>query len=228
MNIPTYKRWLSYFVDVPLEVTDSEYHPYLAVVLSKGRKQLLCEKAIYSFDDKYANFKLAFDIIDFTRWQPKNILLLGLGLGSIPFMLEKKFGVKTHYTAVEIDAEVVRLAQKFTLKDLESSFEIFTTDAAQFILSNENKFDLIAVDIFAEDIIPNKFKQLAFVRHLKDTLSDDGLIMYNQFALTKEDRDGSERFKDVFLNVFSKGLSKQVNYNMMLFNHGKYFRRNVT
>jgi hypothetical protein len=32
----------------------------------------------------------------------KEVLLLGLGLGSIPYLLEKKMGVDAYYTAIEI------------------------------------------------------------------------------------------------------------------------------
>ncbi len=126
--------------------------------------------------------------------------------------------------AVEIDAEVIRLAQKYTIAKLNSSFEIFNVDAADFIKFNNETFDLIAVDIFAEDVIPNKFKRHQFVNELKDKLNPDGLVMYNQFALTDEDLKGSESFKEIFLDVFKEGSHRKVKNNMMLFNHSKYFK----
>ncbi len=193
-------------------------------MLCKGRHQLLCEKAIYSFDDKYDNFRLAFDQLDIEAWKPKKVLLLGLGLASVPYLMEHKYRNPAHFVAVEIDDEIIRLAQKYTLDKMSSSFEIYNVDAADFIKFNNESFDLIAVDIFAEDIIPDKFKLADFVKELKDRLNPEGLVMYNQFALTSEDVKGSESFKEIFLNVFKEGTHRKVRNNMMLFSHSRHFK----
>ena len=90
MEIPFWKRWLSYLTPIRLEESASEYNPELTVMLDRGRLQLLSGNAIYSWDDLYHNFTRAF-----TQLQPENlgyqdVLLLGLGLGSVPYILEKK------------------------------------------------------------------------------------------------------------------------------------------
>ena len=53
MKHPLWKRWLSYFKEVTLEETGSEYNEVLEVLLVQGRHQLATEDAIYSYDDKY-------------------------------------------------------------------------------------------------------------------------------------------------------------------------------
>ncbi|MEL6802803.1 MAG: hypothetical protein AAFO91_03355, partial [Bacteroidota bacterium] len=60
MEIPAYKRWLSYLWEQQLETTSSEYNPELTVSLVRGRVQLIAQNAIYSFGDYYLNFRKAF------------------------------------------------------------------------------------------------------------------------------------------------------------------------
>ena len=80
----------SYFTDVLIESASSVFNPNLELYLVDGRYQLCANDAIYSFDDKYANFAEAFDKTKWSDFQVKNALILGLGLASIPYILEKK------------------------------------------------------------------------------------------------------------------------------------------
>ena len=109
MQQPIWKKWLSYVKEISLEQTYSVYNPHLEVLLVEGRHQLVTEDAIYSFDDKYINFDEAFKRINWQKIKGKRVLVLGLGLGSVILLLEKKYGLDLDYTAVEIDPEICRL-----------------------------------------------------------------------------------------------------------------------
>ena len=115
MKIPVWKKWLSHLTPVTLEEATSEQNPELSVILSRGRVQLLSGDAIYSWDDLYKNFLVAFDRLKIDERKIEDVLLLGLGLGSIHYMLEKVFDRSYHYTAVEWDETVSHLAVKYTL-----------------------------------------------------------------------------------------------------------------
>jgi len=99
MDIPLWKKYLSYLKDVSLEQTSSPYNSYLEVLLVNGRKQLVTENAIYSFDDKYENFNQTFKLIDWKKKQGDEALVLGLGLGSVILLLEKFYKISYNYTA---------------------------------------------------------------------------------------------------------------------------------
>ncbi len=224
---PEVKFWqylLSFVKDIPLEVTESEYHPYLAVLLSKGRHQLVCQKAIYSFDDKYDNFRLTFLAHDFEKQKPKTMLLMGLGLASIPYMLETVFDQPLNYTIVEIDDEIIYLAQKYTLDHLKAQCQIYNTDAADFAKHHEGKYDIIVIDLFAEDIVPNKFKHPTFFNQLDGMLTKNGVIMYNLLAFTDVDKEESLAFVEKFKQSFPKAVYKEVKKNYMVFNHDNYLK----
>ena len=123
MKQPTWKRWLSYIREIPIETSESEHNPFLNIVLRNGQYQLCTANAIYSYGDLYDNFSKAFKQIDLDKLPIKNVLILGFGLGSIPLMLEKMFHKKYYYTAVEIDPEVLRLANTYVLPELKSGIE---------------------------------------------------------------------------------------------------------
>jgi len=99
MEIPKWKRWLSYLMEVHLESSSSEHNEELHVSLSKGRLQLSTANAIYSYADKYENFYKTFEQVELNE-KVDDVLILGFGLGSIPYMLESKFGKKYRYTGV--------------------------------------------------------------------------------------------------------------------------------
>ena len=92
MKQPIWKRLLSYFFEWHIESAPSEANPHLYVSLKNGRYQLCTANAVYSYEDLYTNFLRAFEQIDFDKVPGKDVLILGLGLGSIPIILEKRFG----------------------------------------------------------------------------------------------------------------------------------------
>ena len=219
MKQPFWKRWLSHLFEIHIESTSSQYNPHLYVSLRRGRYQLSTANAIYSFEDLYDNFSEAFLAIDLEKSQVQNVLILGFGLGSIPFMLEKVFNKNFHYTGIEIDEEVLYFANKYALPEINSSIELVCADAAFFVKQSTIKYDLIAVDLFQDDIIPEQFESTAFLENLKSLLTNDGILMYNRLAHNEEDIKSSNSFyQDSFKKVFKEGIYLEVNDNWMLLN----------
>ncbi len=200
---PFWKKWLSHLVPITLERASSAYNPELAVVLDRGRLQLLSGNAIYSWDDLYHNFTIAFGTIDLDEEPIEDVLVLGLGLGSVPFILEKLFECRYHYTAVELDEAVADLATRYTLSRLESPVQIICADAGVFVEITEEQFDLIVVDIFEDDHTPEAFEQIEFLAACKALLRPGGLILYNRLYNNLRTRVATERFfENRFKTVF--------------------------
>jgi spermidine synthase len=225
MSAPLWKRLLSYLFELHVESTSSEYNPHLYVSLKNGRYQLSTANAIYSYGDLYDNFSGAFAKMDLDKGNIQSVLILGLGLGSIPIILEKVFKKQYHYTAVEIDEEVVYLASKYTLPALESNIEIISTDAAIFTLQCQQQFDLIAVDIFLDDVIPNTFQQPSFLKQVAELLTDKGVLLYNHLAYTQADRNkAKDFFEAAFQIVFPQAVFVETNGNWMMMSDGRLLK----
>ena len=186
---------------------------------SQGRYQLSTQNAIYSFGDLYTNYFRAFKQIDLDKYAIKNVLILGFGLGSIPLMLENNFDKNYKYTGIEIDEEVIYLANKYVVDELKSFIEIICIDAFAFANSCQEKFDLICVDLFLDDVIPEIFQQQDFLRTINNLLSPKGILLYNRLAQTKKDKKASTTFfRKQFLSVFPKGNYIDVDGNWMFTN----------
>ena len=217
MHIPWWKKTLSYITEIGIESTSSPYNSHLEVSLKKGRLMLSTQNAIYSYSDKYANFGDAFKKMNLDGIE--EVLLLGFGLGSIPLILEKVEHKSFNYTGVEIDEEVIYLASKYVLPELTSEINLFTSDAMSFLAVDQNRYDLIAMDIFESDFIPKQFETESYLYSLMEHLTMDGVIMYNRLAYTKQDIEKSVAyFHDVFSKVFPNAAYISVKGNMMLFN----------
>jgi hypothetical protein len=225
-DIPAGKRLLSYFMEVPLETVSSDIHPELHVSLQQGRLQLSTEKAIYSFSDLYTNFRRAFSSLVLDTRPVEEVLLLGLGLGSIPEMLEKKYGKRYHYTVVEIDEVVIQLAQRYTLSRLASTFDIYCADAIPFVTAcPDRRYPFICVDIFLEDLIPESVTQPGFMAHLARILAEKGLLLFNCYSMGAEDRKQATRiFEELFLPVFPDATYLDTGTNWILVSDREWLR----
>ena len=200
-----------------IESAPSEINPHLYVSLKWGRFQLCTANAIYSFEDKYDNFYKSFEQIDLQKLPGKDVLILGFGLGSIPVMLEKYFNKDYNYTGVEIDESVIYLASKYGIHDLSSYIQIIQSDAYEFLKVNEQKFDLIIMDVFIDDTIPDLMQKEVFLQLITTHLNEGALFMYNRLAYTKEDLKKSNKFyEQIFEKSFSNACFLKVKGNYML------------
>jgi spermidine synthase len=217
MHIPFWKKWFSYIQPIVLEMTGSEQNPELAVLLYKGRYQLVSGEAIYSWDDLYHNFAKVFDQLKIAQRPIQDVLLLGLGLGSVPYLLEKKHGLLCHYTAVEWDETIVDLAMRYTFSRLKSPIDAITADAEVFTEICEQDFDLLIVDIFEDDLTPPQFESPDFLQNCDRLLRPGGLLLFNRLYGEHKDKVAADRFMDRgFKAAFPEAFSIPTGGNLIL------------
>jgi len=222
MKSSWFSRMLSYFVDLSLESTTSDYNPYLEVRLVNGRHQLITDNAIYSFDDKYDNFYKTFKALDWSLFSNSKVLVLGLGLGSVIYMLENIFKCTFEYHCVEIDPEIIRLAHHYTLKDIHAPVSIYETDAVRFLDMDSEKYDLVIMDIFQNAKIPSCFDSVEMLEVLKSKLAPGALLLYNRMNTDKDDIARNNTFKTEFDNIFENATSISVKDNLILISDYKF------
>lgn len=217
MRIPFWKKWLSYFAPQVLEMTGSDKNPELTVLLYRGRLQLLSGNAVYSWDDLYRNFNIAFGQLDLDKRPFHDVLLLGLGLGSVPYILEKIYHRPYRCTAVEWDETVAELASRYTLSRLVNPVEIIVADAEVFVDIAEEQFDMVIVDIFEDDLTPPQFRTQDFLKKCAARLRPGGLLLFNCLHNRSHERSGAKRFfEHVFRVVFPQAWKIDTKGNWIL------------
>lgn len=195
-----FKYLLSFLTEIPVDSTSSPINPKLDIVFSTGRFKLNTETATYSFEDKYNSFGTALEKIKAHLPKYKSALILGLGLGSIPFMLVKKYNFSGQIVCVEVDPVIIQLASRyFPIQPLPQNLKFIQDDAADFIRANNKSFDLIAVDLFIDRDIPLKFHQATFLNNLKKTLAPEGLLLFSRLTDNYvADRTLNTELKNIF------------------------------
>ena len=221
---PRYRRWLSYLWEQSLETTASEYNAYLEVCLVHGRLQLVAEEAIYSFGDYYLNFRKLFDVFAFEELPERaSVLVLGLGLGSIPELLEKYCGMTYEYVSVEIDPVIIELASRYSLPHLDSPLEVVQADAVAFLTLDDRQYDLICVDVFQDATVPEHLNGFDFVELLRSRLRGGGALVYNRLASSIPDRNAARAYyDDTFAPAFPHPRLYDTGGNYLLVNDTRF------
>ena len=219
MRPARWRIWLSYLFEQHLESTSSAYNPYLSVSLVRGRYQLNTANAVYSFADLYTNFRMAFQQLEIKSQPVNDVLILGFGLGSIPYMLERVFDCHFNYTAVEIDEEVLYLAHRYALPEIASPIEMITANAFDYAAQCETQYDLICMDVFLDDVIPDDFETTEFLGNLKRLLRPQGILLYNRLSYSEGDKEKSRSFlEEGFRKIFPEAFYIDTESNWILVN----------
>lgn len=214
-QVSSWDYWLSFLFERHIISIESEMNGVLSLYLRKGRLMLCANEAIYSYDDLYYIFREGLLLIkDFIQEDVKKVLVLGMGMGSIPILLENLVNKPMHYTLLEYDESVVWLAHKYSLHRLNNPFEVHIADAARYVQLTEEVFDLICVDVYKDHIIPHYFQSYEFLKNCKEILAPHGKLLYNAptahfGATTDEVNDLNTHFQKAF--PFFKSINVQKN-----------------
>ncbi len=183
----------------------------------QGRYQLYTDKVVYSFEDLYKNFTATANQIDWKRFKPEKILVLGLGLGSVIQIIEAKNKVPMHFTVVDIDEATHYLTKKYTAEKFKSPIEYIKADAYAYMVQNQQKYDLILFDIFIDDLVPLQFETREFIKKLASSLLPGGLLLYNRIALEPKHVMHNMEFLDqVFMKIFPRADFVDIKVNWVL------------
>ena len=197
------KRWLSYLGPIRLKMVDSPFHQDLHIALDSGKKVLHAGNVNYSYGPLQHILEEGLRQI-LPIASPQSILILGLGAGSIVQSLREKFLVSAPITAVEIDPQMVEIAQtEFNLGRFEN-VSIHIDSAENFLSKHPSQFDLIIVDLFFNQHIPPSCLTISFFDDLFLCLSSRGAILFNTF------RDSFSKDHEKSLTSFFENKNCQI------------------
>jgi spermidine synthase len=201
-------RLFSYFLPVRLKNYSSVINGSLEINLVDGKKVLDTEVSNYSYGSLQKILRRGLLEIKLNGIQ--NILLLGLGGGSVIQTLREELDCKAAITAVDIDPEIIRIAKDDFNINRFSNVVIIQMDAAEYIASSAEMFDLIIVDIFIGKSVPEIFTKSAFTENLASALNRNGQVIYNVMKETMP----SESLNNIKKSFLQNALNVKIIQNV--------------
>lgn len=116
--------------------------------------------------------------------EAKSVLVVGLGIGTIPIILKKISNAKK-IDVVEIDPLVNEVAMKYFDYSDDEIIHTFISDGRYFIkekLKLKEKYDLIILDAFNGEYIPEHMLTVDFLNEVKGLMSESSLLVANTFG----------------------------------------------
>ena len=170
------KRFLSYFFPLTTRV-NSVHNGVLDLTIINGKKILDSRNANYSYGSGQRILEFGLTKIDLGAVQ--SALLLGLGGGSIIKSLRDKFNFKNHITAVDFDEKIISIAENEFEISNSADLAIVNDDAFNFVRECNRRFDLVIIDLFIDNKVPEQFYSTDFGISVAQILSDKGSLIFN-------------------------------------------------
>ncbi|QIH37565.1 methyltransferase domain-containing protein [Flavobacterium sp. Sr18] len=198
------KKIFSYLIPIKIYETKSSLSKSIEVTWANGELVLDSENANYSYGSLQRILRLGLKNIGFEKIVPmKHILVLGVAGGSVIKTLVDEIKYKGKITGVEIDPEIIKIANTYFKLDEIENLEIVIDDAFEFVLKTKTKYDLIIIDIFQDITMPNFLFETFFINRVCSLLKSHGFILFNTMLLNESQnlrnkKYVSEFYKDKF------------------------------
>lgn len=149
----------------------------------------------------------------------KSCLILGLAGGTIAGIVSKLYpGIKI--TGVEIDPEMIRLGKKYLDLDKIPNLKIIVADAKSYLLSHNSYFDLILVDMYVGDQLPDFVYTPKFLKRLKEF---GNCVIFNHLFYDDTKRQNAQKLIDQLKAIFPKvSLSRKLTNLLIICTNFEY------
>jgi spermidine synthase len=143
------RKLFSYFIPINIYKKNSAVSKTLEVTWNNGELVLDSKSTNYSYGSLQRILRKGLKYIGFERIRNfEKILVLGVAGGSVIKTLVDEIKFKGNITGVEIDTNVIDIANRYFELDKIQNLEIVIDDAFEFVLKTKLKYDLIIIDIF--------------------------------------------------------------------------------
>ena len=121
-------------------------------------------------------------IVEHAEQHPlKSVLFLGLGGGTLPTQLNALYP-NCQQTIIELRQAVIDLAYDYFFLPDVPEITCLQQDAAEFMQSHQQQYDLVIVDLFDAQSMPDEFLQKPFLNALKQAKKSPGLVLFNLWS----------------------------------------------
>lgn len=143
---------------------------------------------------------------------PKRVLIIGLGGGTLPMELRKLFP-EAEIDVVEIDPAVTRVAEKFFGFKPDGKLKVSEEDGRVFVKKAQRagtRYDIVMLDAFEDEYIPEHLSTKEFLEEVKSTLTPDGVVAANTFSSNRLYPYESATYASVFGPFYNLKLGNRI------------------
>ncbi|SHL45770.1 spermidine synthase [Flavobacterium chilense] len=178
------QKLLSYIIPIKIFKKKSQRSKMIEVTWANGELVLDSENTNYSYGSlqrilRYGLRNIGYEAI----LKMDHILLLGVAGGSVIKTLVDEIEYKGKITGVEIDPDMIKIANEyFNLNEIKQ-LEVVIDDAFEFVLKTKDKYNLIIIDIFEDIKMPNFLFERFFSERICSLLKNKGFVLFNTMIL---------------------------------------------
>jgi len=132
--------------------------------------------------------------------EPKSVLHIGLGGGSIVRWMHREFP-ETNHTVIEKNSAVIEAARRFFELPQDNRLRLLKADVTEIIPTLTEKFDIILLDAYTDFGAPEEVKRVEFLRNLRGCLNSTGWLAGNTWTMTGDFLEQCEIWKSTFTQV---------------------------
>jgi len=143
---------------------------------------------------------------------PRSILIVGLGGGTLPRTLEKLLP-NADIDVVEIDPAVVRVAQQYFGFRPDEHVHVIEEDGRAYVrrmLRGSKRYQLIMLDAYDHQYIPEHMLTREFLQQVHSLLQPQGIVAANTFSSSRLYQNESVTYQSVFGGFYNLKSANRV------------------
>lgn len=212
------QKLFSYFLPVNIYSKKSSLSKTLEVTWNNGQLVLDSKHTNYSYGSLQRILRKGLKYIGFDRIrQFQSVLVLGVAGGSVIKTLVDEIKYTGKITGVEIDEDIIAIANEYFKLDSIPNLELIIDDAFEYVLRTKLTYDLIIIDIFQDTTMPNFLFEDFFIQRINDLLNLNGFILFNTMVINDHQAERNLQYKNKFNGNYSLRMYPKVEEHNELF-----------
>jgi len=212
------QKLFSYFIPVNVYKKNSSVSKTLEVTWNNGQLVLDSKHTNYSYGSLQRILRKGLKYIGFERIRNfESILVLGVAGGSVIKTLVDEIKFNGNITGVEIDENIIQIANEYFKLDTIPNLELIIDDAFEFVLRTKLTYDLIIIDIFQDATMPNFLFEDFFINRINSLLNLNGFILFNTMVINDQQVQRNLNYKSKFNANYSLRMYPKVEEHNELF-----------
>lgn len=201
MQVTYFQKLISFFIPIKIKSLNSPINGPLYINLYKNKFILDTKNINYSYGKLQEILHIGLNVIGKKNIKTcNNILVLGLGTGSVVETLVKDFDFKKDIIGIEKDPLIIDLTHQYYEIQHFSNLTIHQKDTFEFVLETKIKYDLIIIDIFLDNQMPQFLFESFFQSRLLEILNTNKYILFNTFIFDQKNKERNKQYQNYFEN----------------------------